>query len=358
MRSIHTRTTLLVVALFLASCGQESTPSGDAAPQQQIPSVPVTEVKPEDITIEEAYPATLQGLEVIDIKPRVNGFIEKVYVDEGEVVKKGQPLFKIDSPTSDQALKQAEATYNTAKLDVERMRSLAEKDIISDFNLQQYENSFASAQAALDQAKASQSWTTVVSPVNGVVGTIDFRIGSLVSNADVLTTVANNSTMMAYFSMNEKELYDFLELWQGNSVSEKIKNIPPVNLKLANGSNYSEAGSIETISGVVNVNTGAVNIRAKFSNPDGFLRSGGSAQVVLNIPYDSVYVIPQEATFNLQDRVLVFKVQADSVVQKVIQVESAENGQSYLVTDGLNTGDQIVTDNIIGLRSGQKISIQ
>lgn len=323
------------------------------------PKVYKTEVlKPQQVILESAFPAILKGREDVEIKPRVEGFIEHVYVDEGAEVKKGQALFKINSPSSVTALEEARANYNTAKLNVERMRPLAEKNIISKVQLESYENSLDAAKAAWEQAKATMNWVTVTSPVDGVVGIISYRLGSLVNSNNTLTTVANTSQMFAYFSMNEKDLYNFLNKWEGHTKADKIKNMPLVKLVLSNDNVYTESGRIATISGMVDQTTGAINIRASFPNQRGLLLSGTSAKVVIPQNIEDALVIPQNITFSQQDKIMVYKVQGDSVVQKVINVRTTPDGQKYVVVDGLSKGDRVVTNDIISLSNGAKIKVQ
>jgi membrane fusion protein, multidrug efflux system len=345
----------LTLLMFLSACkSKQSGPN----PADQIKSFPTATLTPQDVELQSVFPAVIKGQEDIDIKPRIDGFIDAVYVDEGAVVKKGQPLFKINSPSAIQSLENAQAQYNTAKLDIERMRPLAEKGIISKVRLTAYENTFASAKAALEQARATSGWTTVSSPVNGVVGAIPFRQGSLVNNSSVLTTVANTTNVIAYFSLNEKDLYEFLRNWEGKTQTEKIKNMPALKLLLSDGSEYEEKGRIQTISGVVDPITGAVNFRASFPNKQGLLRSGTSGKVVVPRILKNVLVIPQNATFNQQDKVLVYKVQGDSVVQKVITARPTPDAKYYAVLAGLSAGDKIVTEGIISLKNGKKIKVQ
>lgn len=339
---------------IFAACTHKQTLSN----ADQIRTYPVATLSTQDVELSSVFPSIVKGQEDVDIKPRIDGFIEAVYVDEGSVVKKGQSLFKINSPSSVQNLENAQANYNNAKTDLERMRPLAEKGIISKVRITTYENTFASAQAALEQAKAALSWTAVTSPVDGVVGTINYRQGSLVNNTNVLTTVANTTNVVAYFSMNEKDLYEFMRGWEGKTQAEKIKNMPLVKLLLSDGSEYEEKGRIETISGVVDPTSGAVNFRAFFPNKQGLLRSGTSGKVLIPRILKNVLVIPQKATFSQQDKVLTFKVQGDSVVQKAITVKPTSDGKSYAVVDGLTTGDKIVTDGIVTLRNGKKIKVQ
>lgn len=358
---------ILSVSLLI-SCGKKQ----ETAVQKPAAVYPTQVLSEQTANLETVFPVVVRGQEDIDIKPRLEGFIVNIYVDEGSVVKKGQRLFSIDSPQAQQAFASAQAqvassqaSLNTAEVNVSRLRPLAEKGIISNVQLQTYENSYQASKAALAQAKATlsqaqstMSWTTVTSPVNGVVGTIPLRQGSLVTSSSVLTTIANIGNVYAYFSMNEKELMELLNNLEGKTQAEKIKNLPDVSLILADGSTYAEKGRIETISGVVNETTGSVNFRASFPNKEGLLRSGSSGKIVIPRVLDNVFVIPQKATFAQQNKILVYKVQGDSVVQNIISVVPTPDGKSYAITDGVNSGDRIVTDGVATLRNGAKISVQ
>jgi len=344
----------MTLLLCITSCKNKKAETST----NQIKSFPVAILSVQDVELQSTYPAVIKGQEDIDIKSRVDGYIDAILVDEGAIVKRGQPLFKINSPSSVQLIENARANYNTAQLDVERIRPLAEKGIISQVKLSAYENVLASAKATLNQAKATLSWATVTSPVNGVVGSIGFRQGSLATNTTVLTTVSNITNVVAYFSVNEKELLTLLKEFKGTTQAEKIKNMPPVKLLLSDGSEYESSGRIETISGMVDATSGSVSFRALFPNKKGLLRSGSSAKVIIPSEHKGAIVIPQKATFAQQDKVLVFKCQGDSVVQKVVSVKTTPDGQSYVVTEGLVTGDKIVTDGIATLANGQKIKEQ
>jgi len=357
-----------IVLLIFASCGNSNTTgqSGGAL------KYPVMVLNRQHANMQSVYPATIRGQEDIEIKPRVDGFIEAIYVDEGSVVKAGQLLFKINSPSSEQALTSAKASVNSAKaqvntaeVNVNRYRPLAEKEIVSEVQLQTYENAYETALASLTQAKATLknaqatiSWVTVTSPVDGVVGAIPYRKGSLVNSNNSLTTIANTGNVYAYFSLNERRLMDFLEGVEGNTQSEKIKNIPPVTLILSDDSEYSEKGKIETITGTVDITTGTANFRAEFPNKSGKLRSGTSGKIVIPKTLNDIFLIPQKATFSQQDKVLVYKLENDSVKQQVISVQSTPDGQNYAVTNGLSDGDTIVYDGIATLRNGMKILIK
>lgn len=354
--------------LLLTSCGKSSQTSQEVSAQEY----PVMVMTTQDADLQSVYPATIKGQEDIEIKPRVDGYIESIYVDEGCAVRAGQALFKINSPSSEQALTSAKASVNSAKaqvntaqLNVERYRPLAEKGIVSEVQLQTYENAYETAMASLEQAKATLknaqatvSWATVTSPVDGVVGSIPYRKGSLVNSSNTLTTIANTGNVYAYFSLNERKLMDFLDGVEGTTQSEKIKNMESVSLILSDGSEYEGKGKIETITGNVDVTTGSANIRAEFSNQSGKLRSGTSAKVIVPKTLNDVFVIPQKATFTQQDKVLVYKLEGDAVQQQIISVQSMPNGQDYAVISGLSNGDKIVSDGVATLRNGMKIAVK
>ncbi|MBF0651458.1 efflux RND transporter periplasmic adaptor subunit [Dysgonomonas sp. GY75] len=357
-----------IALLAFASCGNSNQANQEAALQEY----PVIALNRQVANMQSVYPATIKGQEDIEVKPRVDGYIEAIYVDEGSVVKAGQALFKINSPASEQSLTSAKASVNsekarvnTAKVDVDRYRPLAEKGIVSEVQLLTYENAYETALATLQQAEATLknaqatiSWTTVTSPVNGVVGSIPYRTGSLVNSSNTLTTIANTGNVYAYFSLNERRLMDFLDGVEGSTQSEKIKNMPPVTLVLSDGSEYEAKGRIETITGTVDITTGSANFRAEFPNQSGKLRSGTSGKIIIPKVLEDVFVIPQKATFSQQDKVLVFRLQGDSVSQQIISVQTMPNGQDYAVTGGLTDGDKIVSDGVATLRNGMKISVK
>ncbi|MDU1890126.1 MAG: efflux RND transporter periplasmic adaptor subunit [Dysgonomonas sp.] len=355
------------LTLLVTSCGNKQ----DSTSQLTTQKYPTTIVNEENVELLSVYPTTVKGQEDIEIRPRIDGFIDAIYVDEGSVVRKGQALFKINSPQAEQALttaqasiKSAQAQVNTAKVNVNRIRPLAEKGIVGNVQLETAEDSYqtalaglAQAEAALKNAQATMSWTNVTSPVDGLVGSIPQRLGSLVNSGNVLTTVANTGNVYAYFSLNEKELSVFLNNLEGKSQAEKIKNAPAVNLTLSDGSVYEHTGRIETITGSINITTGSATFRAEFPNKEGLLRSGTSGKISIPRHLDNTIVIPQKATFAQQDKILVFQVEGDSVVQRVISVLPTPDGKKYAVTNGLKSGDRIVTDGIATLNHGKKIAI-
>lgn len=357
-----------LLILFATSCGSEKQNSHEQAPQKY----PTLVVNRQDIKLESVYPVTVKGKEDIEIRPRIDGFIDAIYIDEGSVVRKGQALFKINSPQAEQSLttakasvQSAQAQVNIAKVDVNRIRPLAEKNIVSMVQLETAESTYqsalanlAQAEAALKNAQATMSWTNVTSPVDGLIGTIPFRQGSLVNSGNALTTVANTSNVFAYFSLNEKELSAFLDNLEGNTQAEKIRNAPDVILTLADGTMYEHSGKIETITGSINSTTGTASFRAEFPNKEGKLRSGISGRISIPKQIENAIVVPQKATYAQQNKTLIYLVQSDSVVQRVISVLPTPDSKSYVVTDGLKDGDRVVSDGIVTLSHGKKISIE
>jgi membrane fusion protein (multidrug efflux system) len=243
-------------------------------------------------------------------------------------------------------------------LDVERMRPLAEKGIVSKVSLESYENTLASAKASLKQAQASMAWISVSSPTEGLVGTIDLRIGNLVNTTSTLTTISNTSSVVARFAMGEKDLARFLSEWKGRNKEEKIRNIPPVMLVLSNGSAYSDSGRVETISGKIDEATGTASVRAIFPNRDGLLLSGAGARLVMREFVDSAIVIPCKSTFSLQERTLIYVVRSDSAYQRVIVTRALPDGVDCVVDSGLVVGERVVVDGIVNLSEGQKIQVK
>lgn len=346
----------LIVSALAISCGKkEQVQTGHTAP-----SISVITVQPTDAEYQSSYPATVQGKTDIVIRPQISGYITKVHVDEGQKVHRGQVLFSIDPVQFQAAVDQAQANVNsassavsTAQITEQNKRMLLDKNIISrtewqmaDNQLSQAKAALAQANAALVNAKKNLAYTTVTSPSDGVVGTITSREGSLASPSSALTTVSDNSEVYAYFSLNEKDL---LSLTDGGktSVDDAIKTMPKVQLKLADGTIYPEEGSIVTISGVIDGSTGAASSRALFKNPAGVLRSGNTGQVIIPRRSEDVIVIPQKATFELQDRRYVYTLNDSNItVTTPITVSPYSDGQQFVVTSGLKAGDRVVTEGV------------
>ncbi|WP_281232989.1 efflux RND transporter periplasmic adaptor subunit [Flavobacterium gelatinilyticum] len=366
---------ILAASLIIASCGKNDK-SAQAGGAPQIKEYKTVTLQTKSATLNSDFPASIQGQQNIDIRPRVEGYIEKIFVDEGAVVKAGQPLFKISAPEYEQqvrtataSIKSAQADLSAAKLAVNKVKPLVEKGIISKYDLESaqytYESAVASlaqANAALVNAKTNLGYTTVTSPVNGVVGSIPFRLGSLVSSntADALTTVSSIGNVYAYFAMNEKMLLNFTQNNNtGASLTQKIKSLPAVSLLLSDGSAYDEKGHIETVNGLINTETGSVNVRARFPNPKGIIRSGSSTTVRIPNEVKDAIIVPQSATFELQDKIFAVVLGKDGKTKNAsIKVLDNSAGNYYVVTSGLQAGDEIVLEGVASLKEGTEIKAQ
>lgn len=354
-----------LTALLAFSCGNSQQGGMPAL------SLAVMTVEPMSQELNSAYPATIKGQQDIEIRARVSGYITKLCVDEGAVVHKGQPLFLIDAVPYQKAVQAAEAAVEVAKanvattqLTVDSKTELHAQNIISDYDLQTAKNSLASAKAALAQAEAQLasarndlSYTTITSPSDGVVGTIPFRVGSLVGTTtqEPLTVVSDINKMFVYFSMNEKQLLALTRQKDG-SVNSMIGAMPEVQLQLADGTMYPAKGKIETLSGVIDLSTGAVQMRATFPNAQRLLRSGGTGTVLIPSVLDSALLIPQSATYEVQDKKFVYVLGDSSKVKNTeITVFPLDNGKQYVVTSGLKPGEQVVVEGVATLRDGMPI---
>lgn len=354
--------------LLTVSCGDKQ----ETVKQTALPKYPVAIVNRQAVDMESVYPVTVRGKEDIEIRPRIDGFIDAIFVDEGAIVRKGQTLFTIDSPQTDQALtnakasvESAQARVNIARVDVNRIRPLVEKDIVSMVQLETAESTYrsalaglAQAEAGLKNAEATKGWTNVTSPVDGLIGEVPFRHGSLVNSGNILTTVANTSNVFAYFSLNEKELSIFLDNLEGETQAEKIRNIPAITLILADGTIYEHTGRIGTITGNVNATTGTASLRAEFPNKEGKLRSGTSGRISIPRHLENIILVPQKAVYAQQDKTLIYVVQGDSAVQRVISVRPTPDSKRYVVTGGLKDGERYITDGIATLSHGKQISVK
>ena len=357
---------------FLCSCGNHSTePGTETGATDSTQTYPVFKVVSETATLKTDYPASLQGEQNIEIRPNIDGYIEKIYVDEGAVVKKGQLLFRISAPqylqdvnNATAAISSAQADVSTAEMQVKKTKPLVEKQIISNYELESAEYTLQARQAALVQARANLAnaktnlgYTKITSPVDGVVGTIPFRLGSLVTSTTTmpLTTVSNINKVYAYFSLNEKQLLDFSRQYQGSTLDAKLSHMPPVTLTLADGSEYPEKGRVETIAGLINSQTGSASFRATFPNPVGLLRSGASATLEIPVTIENAIVIPQRSTYELQGKTFVYLVNNNKVINTEIEVMKIAAGQYFVVTSGLKAGDTVVYESTSALQDSTVI---
>lgn len=356
----------VLTAVMLTSCGCKSNKMGEASNDFAVETIQTTTAD-----LKTSYPATIKGMQDIEIRPKVSGYLVKLLVDEGATVRKGQPLFLIDSEQYRATVKAAKAQIRvcraniaTQKLTVDNKRMLFKQNIISSYDLKMAENTLASyeaqlaaAEAQLQSAQDNLRWCTVTSPADGVVGSIPYRVGSLVSgqSAEALTTVSNISKMYVYFSMTEKQLLALTR--EAGGVNAAIKKMPAVSLVLSDGTTYSQSGTISTVSGVIDPSTGSVQMRATFDNAQHILRSGGTGSILIPTHASDAIMVPQSATFDVQDKKFVYVVNADkTVATREITVLPQNNGQTYVVASGLRAGERIVVDGVNQLKNGQKIN--
>lgn len=325
----------------------------------------------ESRTLTRDYTAVINGRQSVEIRPQVSGTITNVCIEEGAKVSKGQTLFVIDQVPYQAALqtalanvKSAEASVATAKMTANSKENLFEEHVVSAFDLQTARNSLLEAEAALEQAQAAEtsarndlSYTEVKSPVDGVASMIPYRVGALVdaSITTPLTTVSDDEEMYVYFSMTENQILTLVR--ESGTLEEAMKQMPEVSLRLSDGLMYTHKGKIDAISGTIDSGTGAVSLRATFPNPERMLRNGGSGTIVFPYQMDSVLVVPQEATYEIQDKVFVYRVVDGKATSASVTVFPVNDGKEYIVTQGLKAGDVIVAEGAGLLQEGTPIAI-
>ena len=349
--------TIAVVAATLVSCG-----GGGGRPQFGDNEYPVVTAGTSNADMQSTYPATIKGVQDVEIRPKAAGFIMQINVKEGQTVGAGQVLFVIDNETAQQQVRQSQAAVNTAqqqantaKLTFENSQKLHENRVIGDYELQTAQNAYEVAQAQLAQAQAGLasareqlSYCYVKSPASGVVGTLPFKKGALVSNANVLTTVSNNSSMEVYFSITEKAAMQLQ--------AAGLQSLPSVKLQLADGSIYNMDGTVTKMSGVIDQATGSVQLIATFQNPQKLLKSGGTGTIIIPRQENNAIIIPQSCVSEVQNKKFVYLVDKDNKVKYTeIKVDPQNDGQNYIVTEGLKAGDKFVSNGITKLTDGMEI---
>ena len=356
------------ILLFAASALLFAACSGGGRPTFGDNEYPVTEVKASSAAMKQTYPASIKGVQDVQISPKIGGFLTKIYVNEGQAVSAGQVLFEIDNQTYQAQVRQAQASVttaqaavNTAKLTYENSKKLFDNRVIGDYEMQTSQNSYEQAKAALAQAEAALanakealSFCFVKSPASGVVGTLPFKVGALVSAQNVLTTVSDSSSMEVYFSMNEKDVLAMSKSEGGQKAA--LAALPAVKLQLADGSIYASEGKVAKMSGVIDQSTGTVQMIAVFPNPDKLLKSGGSGVVIIPRDQDTAIVIPQSCVSEVQNKKFVYTLGKDNkVVYTEITVDPQNDGNNYVVTSGLKIGDKYVTNGITKLTDQMEI---
>lgn len=365
--------TIFISATVLTSCGDKNQgqQSGAAGMQQQAPVLGVMTITESNSTLDSAVPCTLEGENDVEIRPQVSGFLTKVLVEDGQHVNKGQVLFTIDDVQLKAAVEQAkaavevaQANVNTAQTNANNNKILLDKNIISASAYQTSVDGLNAAKAQLNQAKAALtsaqktlSFSSVTAPVSGIVGTIPFKEGTLVSPSTLLTILSNNTSMQAYFSLNEKTILDLTENG-ARTIKQAVESMPEVTLQLPTGAIYPYKGKIVAISGVIDPTTGAASAKAIFPNPDGMLHSGNTGNILMPVEHDGIVEIPQNATYEVQDMKFVYVVgDSAKVHSRPITVAPLSDGQKYIVTEGLKPGEKIVVEGIgISVQDGMTIT--
>lgn len=353
----------VAASMLLASCG-----GGGGRPTFGDNEFPVVAVGTSSTTMQSTYPAVIKGVQDVEIHPKVQGFIVQINVKEGQTVSAGQVLFVLDNATFQAQVRQAQAqvntataSLNTAKLTYENSQKLHASGVIGDYELQSSKNNYesavaglAAAQASLASAQESLSYCFVKSPAAGVVGSLPFKVGTLVSASNTLTTVSNISSMEVYFSMTEKDVLAMGK--NAGGLTGAIEAMPAVKLKLADGTEYGQEGRVTKMSGVIDASTGSVQIIAVFPNPEKVLKSGGSGAIIIPKSNTDAIIIPQSCVSEVQDKKFVYILDKDNKVKYTeIKVDPQNDGNNYIVTEGLKTGDKYVTNGITKLSDGMEI---
>ncbi|HVU56572.1 MAG TPA: efflux RND transporter periplasmic adaptor subunit [Puia sp.] len=366
-----------VVIILLNSCKDGSATDGAGAmPPPQLPVITATALP---ATTYQDFPASVQGKRDVEIRPQVDGYLTGIEVDEGAYVHKGQALFLIDrKPFEEQlnnakaALLAAQASMDNAQINVDKLKPLVEGNVVSDVQLKSAQATYNNAKAAVDQAQAAVesarinlNYTTITAPSDGYVGILPFKVGSLVTKGmeGALTVVSETRDMRVYFSMSEPDFLAFKEKYAGNTIADKVKQMPPVQLVLADNSLYPQPGKVELVEGQFDKTVGAIKFRASFPNMEGMLRSGSTGKVRIPTSYKSALVIPQDATFELQGKIFVYTVADSNKIQTKPLNISGRTTNYYFVSDGVKQGDKIVLSSMSttlmgGLRDGMVITPQ
>ncbi|MEP2278021.1 efflux RND transporter periplasmic adaptor subunit [Maribacter sp.] len=351
--------TLFISTLVLSSCFGTSETNNSATTQTPPPSLEVKELTQKDITIYNEFATTLEGVQNVEIWPKVPGFVQDIYVEEGQKIKKGQLLFKLETQTLNQDANAAKAAINVAQVEVDKLKPLVEKDIISSVQLE-------TAKAQLEQAKANYQsvasnigYSKITSPVDGYIGEIPFQKGALVSStmSSPLTTVSDISSVRAYFSLSEKEALNFKSTIPTNADHQlDLSKAPEVKLEMINGKDYTEPGKIAMINTIINSTTGSVTARADFENKNSLLSSGSTGKIKIPTTYDHAYEVPQDATIDLQGKKLVYVLKDNNTVTTMPINIAGHTQKGFIVTNGIEQGTKIVIEGVTKIKDGMTIN--
>lgn len=350
---------VLFIPILLLSCGKKK----EQTKEKPVQSYQVLTLAPRSVTVYNDFPASVQGENVVEIKPMVSGYLQDIYVAEGAAVTKGQLLFRIKNPQYEQdivtakgAIKIAVANVNTARMNVEKARPLVEQEIVSKYQLSSALYTLQSQEAALSQAKATlanaqtnQGYTYIRSPQSGTIGLIPYKIGALVSSTttDPLTTLSDTTSVFAYFSLSEKQLLDFMNTMKGSTTLEKLNNMPLVTLVLADGTVYPEKGRLVTASGGINTSTGTATFKAIFNNKLGLIQNGASATIRIPVSLDNALLAPQTAIYQMQDKSFVYQLMnGNKVMSTAVVTSPTDDGNFTVIKDGVKVGDKVLLNGL------------
>lgn len=349
-------TLLLLSGYFMISCGNSNGQKQAERPQGPR-SFPVVSIPVRTVTANLSYPTSIEGIVNSEVRAKIAGYITDVLIDEGQKVRKGETLFRLETQSLNQDAAAAKANVHAAQVEVDKLKPLVEKGIISKVQLETALAKLQQAQSSYNSIGANIDYANIKSPVNGFVGSVRLRKGALVSptNQQPLTLVSDISKVYAYFSINEKEYLNFIENTEGKDIPEKINNLPKVRLLLANGSLYEQEGIIETINSQVDANTGTISIRAVFDNPSRLLTNGSSGKIQVPKVYTDALVVPKESTYEQQGSTYVYKVGKDSmaIASRIGILDEVDN--LYIISRGIEKGDQIIAEGATKLRGETKV---
>ncbi|MEH0154915.1 efflux RND transporter periplasmic adaptor subunit [Limibacter armeniacum] len=361
---LHNALLLLLSTLCLCACGGKQPPQ-----QQEAGTFPVITLKQYDAPVYYDFVGDIQGVQNVEIRARVQGYLQKIYVDEGDLVKKGQPLFKIEDQQYQASVAQANAAYSSAvanaksaQVEVDRLKPLVEKNVVSSTELDAAQAKFSAAnaqikeaEAQLNNAKINLSYTYIKSPVNGILSLIPYKVGSLISANTLLTTVSNVSQIYAYFNVSEAQFLDYTRSLKGEN-DRGFERRPEVELILADGSTYPYRGKVETIEGQFDKETGSVSVRCLFPNPDTLLRTNTTGKIRITQMRKDVILVPQKSTYELQDKIYVYVLGDSNKVQSRNFIPQSRSSLFYIVNDGVKPGEKVVYEGTQRLQEGMTIS--
>lgn len=349
---------LLAFSLFLASCG--SKPKTPASSATQALPFPVIEVPAQDIIGQTAYPVSIEGIVNSEVRAKISGYITDVLADEGDYVHKGQPLFRLETHALSEDAQAAKANVEAAQVGVKQLEPLVSQNIISKVQLETAKAKLAQAKANYQSIVANIGYASINSPIDGYVGSIPYRKGSLVdpNSALPLTTVSNTKEVYAYFAMNEIDYLNFLQNTPGKSLSDKLAHFPKVQLKMANGEIYSQEGHIQTVTAQVDPSTGTVSFRAEFPNPSHLIANGSSGTILIPKMYKNAVLVPESSTYEQQGKTYVYLLDNNNTVTATVITYKDNVNNVYVVNSGVKAGDKIIGAGADKLKDNQKITPQ